>query len=102
MEKCKKCGSERWTIKSSGPHYGAYCRDCGGFIKWLKKAEAEKILESAAVEKDKLDKGPCSYCCEDDYVIVRAYGEGGICAWENITANFCPVCGRERRTGGDG
>lgn len=98
MDKCKKCGSEKWTVKASGPHYGAYCTDCGAFIRWLKKAEAEQILATAAKEKNKMDQGPCSYCTEDEYVIARAYGDYGICAWEVIDVKFCPVCGREKHS----
>jgi hypothetical protein len=34
---CQYCLSENVEFKEKGPHLGAYCKDCGGFIKWVKK-----------------------------------------------------------------
>ena len=34
---CKKCGSSSVVYKSVGPHLGAYCKDCGSWIKWVSR-----------------------------------------------------------------
>lgn len=31
---CRKCGSVNIIFKDKGPHKGAYCGDCGSWIKW--------------------------------------------------------------------
>lgn len=36
---CDKCGSIDVFIREKGPHKGLYCGDCGGFLKWLNKAD---------------------------------------------------------------
>ena len=36
---CKSCGKVCVEIKQKGNHIGAYCKECGKWIKWLKKDE---------------------------------------------------------------
>jgi uncharacterized Zn finger protein len=36
---CPNCTSRTFDIRRVGPHYGAYCADCGSYVKWLSKAE---------------------------------------------------------------
>lgn len=38
---CQYCLSENVEFKEKGPHLGAYCKDCGGFIKWVKKGQKD-------------------------------------------------------------
>jgi len=46
MMPCHKCGplfgDKNVTIKTVGPHIGAYCSECGTWIKWIPKAEIEE------------------------------------------------------------
>ena len=37
--KCKKCGCEQFRFVERTPHIGAYCMNCGFFLKWLDKRE---------------------------------------------------------------
>lgn len=41
--KCKGCGGENFTFKEKGPHTGAYCCECGKFVKWVSADEKKEI-----------------------------------------------------------
>ena len=43
MIKCPRCGSFNMSLTHSGPHKGAYCAECGRFVKWLTKEEVRTI-----------------------------------------------------------
>lgn len=77
---CKKCGSDLIEIQWRGTKPAHTCMGCGAFIKWAKQNEVEQE--------------PCEYCSED-YVIPRVFDDG-ITAWENIDAQYCPICGLKR------
>ena len=47
---CQYCLSENVEFKEKGPHLGAYCKDCGGFIKWVKKGENGVKTISSLIE----------------------------------------------------
>lgn len=34
---CKHCGCTEYHMEEHGPHTGAYCNNCGRFIKWVPK-----------------------------------------------------------------
>ena len=36
---CRYCASINFVTKEKGPHIGAFCADCGKWIKWLGKNE---------------------------------------------------------------
>ena len=36
---CPNCSSHTFDVRKVGPHYGAYCVDCGSYVKWLSKIE---------------------------------------------------------------
>ena len=36
---CRYCSSINIITKNNGPHIGAYCADCGKWLKWLSKSE---------------------------------------------------------------
>lgn len=81
---CKKCGSFNTEVKMHGINYAHVCSDCGAFIKWAKKGEEPANIDVVTP--------PCEYC-EEPYVIPRNF-DGGIVGWDNIEANYCPICGR--------
>lgn len=41
--KCKYCGCEEYYCKKVGPHIGAYCKECGKWIKWLPQHKYKQI-----------------------------------------------------------
>ena len=47
---CIKCGSGLVFGKEVKPHYGIYCNNCGGFIKWASKNE-RTLLERTPLAK---------------------------------------------------
>ena len=49
---CRKCGSVNIAFKDKGPHKGAYCGDCGSWIKWVSKKD---IFAKPAVCSDSGD-----------------------------------------------
>lgn len=64
---CKVCDGDDFFALCRGPHTGAYCSNCGRWLKWLsvkdaecfKKAKAVKLVTSSvygttAVEKEEL------------------------------------------------
>jgi len=96
--KCKKCGSTHLEVKpqEGSPHYSLHCKDCGSFIRWMRKDDAMQLLQDLVEEERKIPD-PCPFCDEDDLVIVRAYGDDGICSWDFIPVEYCPACGRPKR-----
>ena len=48
MTVCKSCGSIDYELKEKRMHIGAYCRDCGEWIKWVSKKEVRRIKEKRA------------------------------------------------------
>jgi len=48
---CKKCGSLDVFIKPNGTQTGAYCSDCGAWIKWVGKDE-QRLIERQ-IERNK-------------------------------------------------
>jgi len=44
---CSNCGCTTFERKQKGPHIGAYCLECGTWIKWLPKtSNSPKMQES--------------------------------------------------------
>jgi hypothetical protein len=41
--KCRKCGSDKYTLRGKGPHIGMYCAECDTWEKWLGKSERDKL-----------------------------------------------------------
>lgn len=52
---CQYCLSENVEFKEKGPHLGAYCKDCGGFIKWVKKNLVGDINVDAVLYTETVD-----------------------------------------------
>lgn len=52
---CKYCNSDKQPIlKSCGPHIGAYCSNCGKWIKWLSKKAANILCDGKKVRVSSL------------------------------------------------
>ena len=49
---CPICKSDKIKIKCKGPHVGAYCQECGAFIKWLNKQEKRNLMYITNSEND--------------------------------------------------
>lgn len=57
---CKNCKKEvPIKIKTVGPHIGAYCFNCGNYIKWLSKNEKKELVEKSDAKNEKEN----SYIC---------------------------------------
>ena len=37
--RCKYCFGMETVLREKGPHIGAYCANCGRWLKWLSKDE---------------------------------------------------------------
>lgn len=90
--KCDKCGSPHLEVQLKGNHKALYCRDCGSFVRWVRRNEINTIDD--ILREANAEKGPC-WACGQDYVIPTGYGEGGISSWYNVHSNYCPECGRK-------
>lgn len=55
---CRKCGSVNIVLKDRGPHKGAYCGDCGPWIKWVSKRDicVKPVVCVDNIKNDLLDK----------------------------------------------
>ena len=58
--RCKYCLTTDVVLKEKGPHVGAYCANCGRWLKWLSKNEKNFVdfgikLEPAKIEKNEID-----------------------------------------------
>jgi hypothetical protein len=84
---CKKCGGLSTRIEPRGMNNAHVCAECGTYIRWAKKGELPIEVEAPGQK-------PCPYC-DQEYVIPSVF-DGGITAWENIEAKYCPICGRQR------
>ena len=45
---CPYCLSENVEYRPKGPHIGAYCKDCNGFIKWVSKSTIPNPSDTVA------------------------------------------------------
>lgn len=52
MLRCSRCGCTQMSLTHSGPHTGAYCSECGFFVKWLTKEEA-RVISFRSAERDR-------------------------------------------------
>lgn len=48
---CKKCGSTDLFTKPNGAQVGAYCSDCGAWLKWVGKEEQRLIEKQIEMNK---------------------------------------------------
>lgn len=46
---CRYCASTKYTVREKGPHTGAFCADCGKWIKWLGKNEKTAVSAPASI-----------------------------------------------------
>ena len=58
--RCKCCLTTETVLREKGPHVGAYCANCGRWLKWLGKNEKNLVdlgikLEPAKIEKNEID-----------------------------------------------
>lgn len=62
--KCKKCGNTEIILRQKGPHIGEYCKNCGAWIRWKSKQEAEiiknEIKQLSEAEQKQLLGSPVS------------------------------------------
>ena len=52
MIKCKKCNNDTYIVKKVGPHMGAYCANCGRWIRWIKGKEVKDFEIDKEVYED--------------------------------------------------
>ena len=48
--RCKYCLTTETVLKEKGPHIGAYCANCGRWLKWLNKTEKDCINVGITIE----------------------------------------------------
>lgn len=58
--RCKSCLTTETVLREKGPHVGAYCANCGRWLKWLGKNEKNLVdfgikLEPVKTEKNEID-----------------------------------------------
>ena len=59
--RCKYCLTTETVLREKGPHIGAYCANCGRWLKWLSKEEKNftdlgiKLEPPVKTEKNKID-----------------------------------------------
>lgn len=58
--RCKYCLTTETVLREKGPHIGAYCANCGRWLKWLGKNEKNFVdfgikLEPIKTEKNEID-----------------------------------------------
>lgn len=58
--RCKYCLTTETVLREKGPHVGAYCANCGRWLKWLGKNEKNLVdfgikLEPVKIEKNETD-----------------------------------------------
>jgi len=83
--KCPQCGSTELFLKSKGSALGAYCVNCGRWIKWVNKKEENLIRQRAKKMVAIKDMGMPKCCCE---VIEKKskYGD-----WIDASIKRCPL-----------
>ena len=54
--RCKYCLTTETVLREKGPHVGAYCANCGRWLKWLDKNEKSLLLQSNKLEPVKIEK----------------------------------------------
>lgn len=47
--KCKYCNCTEYDTVPKGPHIGAYCKNCGKFIKWVPKCSCKTVSSGVSV-----------------------------------------------------
>lgn len=58
--RCKYCFTTKTVVREKGPHVGAYCANCGRWLKWLNKNEKNSVdfgikPEPVKTEKTEID-----------------------------------------------
>ena len=46
---CKKCNCKDVEFRQAGPHIGAYCKNCGAFVKFASKKEVEEYARQTSM-----------------------------------------------------
>lgn len=65
---CPNCTSHTFDVRRVGPHYGAYCVDCGSYAKWLSKDEKKMygISPVKTIVETQLLKDELHHCDIED------------------------------------
>lgn len=103
--KCKKCNSENIIIKQANTMTGAYCSDCGAWIKWLKGNELNEFYKNELSKPENREKVSRNFFKQKGMTIIKcgnckcqlfhSNAPEPIGQFNLINANFCPQCGAE-------
>lgn len=102
---CKKCQSDKVIIKQAGKMTGAYCQDCGAWIKWLNDKELKQFYKKLREETNSNGKAfraftkirgmtiiKCSNCkCQ----LFHSDAPEPVGQFNLLNAKYCPKCGAE-------
>lgn len=110
---CNKCGSKFDHAEQRGPHIGLYCDECGSWIRWLSKDEAQgyKVLQPEAAQLRKKENHAQSrrsdikismtlkdYCLRSGNTTIMNNGVLSCCNFNcgnsQTIVQHCPLCGK--------
>ena len=78
VKKCHHCESEKlYTVKKNG-RVGLRCEDCGGWIKWLNKAEIDYFIHKKESELEKEKVTPANLSINNVKIDEDATFEGAL------------------------
>lgn len=102
---CKKCESNNYEIKQSKTKTGAFCKDCGAWIKWVKSEEINNYYKTELSKPENKDKVKRSIlnrngitrilCDRCKCQLYNSNAPEPIGQFNLLNAKFCPQCGAE-------
>lgn len=103
---CKKCESKNVVIKQAGKYTGAYCKDCGAWIKWLNKKELRELYKYIKNENEgkgkafrqfikRKDNSTIIKCSNCNCQLHNSNAPEPLGQFNLLNAIYCPKCGCE-------
>lgn len=102
---CKKCKSSNYEIRQAKTKTGAYCKDCGAWIKWVKNEERNSYYKEELSKPGNENKVARSYfkkggitrikCGRCKCQLYNSNAPEPIGQFNLVDAKFCPQCGAE-------
>lgn len=103
--KCPKCGGREMIVKQVNARTGAYCAECGAWVKWISGYEISDAYKTHFEKPENRDKVTrvftkrngittirCSVCkCQ----LYNSHAPEPIGQFNLLYAKFCPKCGCE-------
>lgn len=103
--KCKKCDSKNIVIRQANTMTGAYCNECGAWIKWMKGNELNEFYKEKLSETQNRNKVSRIFfkqkgmtiikCGECKTQLFHSNAPEPIGQFNLINAKYCPQCGVE-------